>query len=46
MEFIGKTIGFVGKVLLFALVSLLFLPSFVIVNLLQKPWEEMLAELF
>jgi|GEM_PF-3424000 len=29
---------------LFAILSLLFLPSFLIVTYLQKPWEEKLKE--
>jgi hypothetical protein len=46
MEFIGKTIAFAGKLLLFALLSVIFLPSFLVVTYLQESWSTMLSELF
>jgi len=46
MEFIGKTLAFTAKLLLFIALSIIFLPSFVIVNYLQKPWAELLESLF
>jgi hypothetical protein len=46
MEFIGKTLAFTGKLLLFVVLSIIFLPSFLVVNFLQKPWAEMLESLF
>jgi hypothetical protein len=46
MEFIGKTLAFAGKLLLFALLSIIFLPSFLVVMYLQEPWSKMLSELF
>lgn len=46
MEFIGKTLTFVGKLLLFAALSIIFIPSFLVVNYLQKTWSDMLEKLF
>jgi hypothetical protein len=46
MEFIGKTLAFAGKLLLFMLLSIVFLPSFLVVTYLQESWSKMLSELF
>jgi hypothetical protein len=45
-EAVLEAIGWVGKLLLFVLLSVIFLPSFLVVNYLQKPWAEMLESLF
>lgn len=37
---------YVGKVMLFVLLSLIFVPSFLVVTHLQKTWADMLSKLF
>lgn len=37
---------YVGKVILFVLLSLIFVPSFLVVTHLQKTWGDMLSKLF
>jgi flagellar biosynthesis protein FliQ len=46
MEIIEETLIFVGKVLLFAVLSIIFLPCFLVVNFLQETWSKMLSDLF
>ncbi|HEY0980419.1 MAG TPA: hypothetical protein VGE18_03370 [Candidatus Paceibacterota bacterium] len=46
MDEIGKVFVYVGNVLLFVLVSIIFLPAFLIVNYLQEVWTKQLSELF
>ncbi len=46
MEFIEKTLLFAGKLILFLALSIIFIPSYLVVNYLQKTWSTMLSELF
>ncbi len=46
MDVVEKTLSFAGKLLLFIALSIIFIPSYLVVNYLQKPWADMLAELF
>ncbi len=46
MEFIGKTLAFGAKLILFVLFSIIFVPSFLVVTYLQEAWSKMLGELF
>ncbi|HTH93554.1 MAG TPA: hypothetical protein VL576_03700 [Candidatus Paceibacterota bacterium] len=46
MEIVEKTLLFAGRLVLFAALSLLFIPGFLIVNYLQKPWTDLLNNLF
>jgi hypothetical protein len=46
MEAIGKALGFAIKMLLFIVLTVIFIPAFLIVNFMQEPWNKMLGELF
>lgn len=46
MDTVSKIAGYVGNVLLFAVVSIIFLPAFLIVTTLQEVWSKKLSELF
>ncbi len=46
MEIVKEALVFTGKVVLFFLLSIIFLPSYLIVNYLQEPWSKMLGDLF
>jgi len=46
METVSKSLSFVANVLLFVLLSIIFLPAFLIVTYLQEPWTKMLGDLF
>lgn len=46
MDEIGKIVGYVGNVILFVFLSIIFLPAFLIVNYLQEMWSKRLSELF
>lgn len=46
MKELQEALGYVGKLVLFVLLSIIFLPSFLIVNNLQKTWANMLNDLF
>lgn len=46
METAEKTLIFAGKLILFFFLAVIFIPSFLVVNYLQKTWTTMLSELF
>jgi hypothetical protein len=46
MEFVGKTIAFAGKLIVFVALSVLVVPSFLVMTYLQKTWADMLSDLF
>jgi len=46
MEIIEKSLIFVGKLILFVLLSIIFVPSFLVMTYLQDTWVKMLGELF
>ncbi|GEM_PF-1878992 len=46
MEFVEKTLLFAGKLIVFLFLTIIFVPSFLVVNYLQKTWSDMLGDLF
>jgi hypothetical protein len=44
MEFIGKSLLFFGKLVVFVFFSIVFVPSFLVVTYLQETWSKMLEE--
>ena len=46
MDSIGKSLAFIWDLLLFAAVTVLFVPSFFIVTYLQEFWSKKLSDLF
>jgi hypothetical protein len=46
MEFVGKTLLYAVKLILFIILSIVFIPCFLVVNFMQKTWSGMLADLF
>lgn len=46
MEFVEKTLISIGSFILFVVVSLLFLPSFLIVTYLEPVWKKSLNDVF
>ncbi|MFZ4500125.1 MAG: hypothetical protein ACOYMZ_01345 [Minisyncoccia bacterium] len=46
MDEVGKIIGYGANVVFFVLVSIVFLPAFLIVTYLQEFWSKRLSELF
>lgn len=46
MESVEKILTLLWKTILFFIMSILFLPSFIIVTYIQKPWSDLFNELF
>jgi len=46
METVENILIFAGRLVLFAVLTLIFIPAFLIVTYLQKPWNELLGNLF
>lgn len=46
MEAVEKTFLYIGNLIFFIILSVLFLPSFLIVTYLQETWSKMLGNLF
>ena len=44
LESIGTFLGYLFRAFLLIVVALVFLPAFLIVNILNKPWEDLLKE--
>lgn len=44
LEPIGTFFGYLAKGLLLAVFALIYLPAFLVVNFLTKPWEDLLGE--
>jgi uncharacterized phage infection (PIP) family protein YhgE len=46
MDVLGKALSFIFDLLIFAIVTILFVPSFFIVTYLQEFWSKKLSDLF
>lgn len=46
MDTFGKAIAYTLNVILFMLLSIIFLPAFLITQYLQETWSKMLGDLF
>lgn len=46
MEIVEKILFAVGNFALFVIMSVIFLPAFLIVNYMQEAWSEKLSDIF
>jgi hypothetical protein len=46
LDGIKHVLTLLGKTILFMLLSIIFLPSFLVVTYLQETWSSMMSELF
>jgi len=46
MEIVAKTLLYIGNLILFIFLTIIFIPSFLVVNYLQETWSKMLESLF